>query len=106
MGDLPDREPNRVFAVTAPTGGLGLELQATYDKPIFRLLVRGVSPADAEEWAYALDNAWIDAPNEFYIGDFRVVGNDRFGNSPPSEVGTDDFNRVIRAANYWCRIER
>jgi len=107
MGPLPEGDPNRVFGVSV-SGGLGTELDTdSLDKPTFTLTVRGTprNPADAEEWAYALDDAWLDAPSMFQIGDYWVKGKGRFG-GPPTETRTDDKQRVERTATYWCRIER
>lgn len=102
MDGLPD-DPNRAFSVSI-SGGLGLETEGALDKPSFTLLTRGVNGADAEDYAYQLDQAWLNA-TEITIGGYVVKGTDRLS-GPPSYVATDDFRRVVRAATYWCRIAR
>ena len=107
--DIAGGPPKRVCAISI-SGGLGLEYQDALVKPTFQLLTRGVNGRDAETLAFALDTAWIDAEPSFYIGDSRVLGKGRLG-GPPSFVAattSDDLypGLVIRAATYWCRIER
>lgn len=102
MDTLPET-PNTVFSVSI-SGGLGLETEGALDRPSFTVLTRAANGAAAEEWAYALDEAWLNA-GDIEIGDYVVRGTDRLG-GPPSYVGTDDMRRVVRSATYWCRIER
>ncbi len=108
MDNLPEGTPHRAFAVRL-SGGLGLEVEGALDRPTFTLYVRGVSGSDAEALGYALDQAWLDAPSMFYVGDYEVKGKGRFG-GPPSYVGEDASEiypgRVVRVATYWCRIVR
>ena len=101
---LPDKEPNRAHAVSI-TGGLGLTVEQLFDRPTFSVLTRGANGRDARDMALAVDGAWLDADPGFYVGGFWVVDKGRFG-GPPAYVATDDRGRVLRAATYWCEIER
>ena len=102
--ELPDKEPHRAHAVSV-TGGLGLTVEQSFDRPTFQMMSRGVNGKDARDMALAFDKAWLDADPGFYVGDFWVADKGRFG-GPPAYVATDDRNRVLRAATYWCEIER
>ena len=108
LDNLPEGAPHRAFAVRF-AGGLGLEVEDAFDKPTFYLFVRGVNGEDAEEWAMALDRAWIDAPPINNIGEMQVHGKGRFGGAP-TYVGPDASEvfpgRVVRSAIYWLRIVR
>lgn len=109
MDTLPEGRPNRAFAASI-SGGLGPDTEEeVLDMPTFTLLVRGVSGGDAEEWGYALDQAWLNAPPEFYIGDYQVKGKGRFSGPPSGAIpdASEEFpGRVVRSATYWCRIAR
>jgi hypothetical protein len=101
---LPDASPTRVHALGV-TGGLGLAVEQFFDRPTFQVLTRGANGVDARDMALEVDAAWLDADPGFYIGDFWVTDKGRFG-GPPSYVATDERNRVLRAATYYCEIER
>lgn len=111
MDELPAGAPHRAFAVST-SGNLGLEGGEHYlDRPTFSLLIRGVNGGDAEEWAYALVNAWIDAPDQLAIGDggeYLVKGKGLL--SGPQRLGEDDNEqypgRVVWQATPWARIVR
>lgn len=101
---LPDESPVRVCALSV-SGGLGLTLEQALDKPTFQILTRGANGIDARDMALEFDEAWLNAEPGFYIGDSYVVDKGRFG-GPPAYVATDERRRVLRAATYWCEIER
>ena len=103
MDGLPE-DPNLAFSVSI-SGGLGLELEDALDRPSFTILTRGQGGGVAEDYAYRLDEAWINADPDFQIGGYLVRGKGRTG-GPPAYVATDDRRRVVRAATYWCRISR
>jgi len=108
MDKWPDgSQPIRVFTVSI-SGGLGLDTgEEALETTSFTLQTRGTGYQDAEEWAYALHNAWLDSHPMQDIGGYRVIGKGVLG-GPPSFVRVEDVPQgaVIRAANYWCRIER
>ena len=111
MDELPAATPHRAFAVQT-SGNLGLEGGEEYlTRPSFTLLVRGVNGGDAEEWAFALVNAWIDAPPMFAIGDsdeYAVKGKGMLAG--PQRLGRDGNEqypgRVVWNATLWARIAR
>src|SRR5215218_4880652 len=97
---LPDESPTNVHAVSV-SGGLGLELEDTLEKPTFTVLTRGSSGGVARDLHAALDQAWIDADPDFLIGEFRVLGKGRVGGATQgSYVLNDENRRVVRSANY------
>jgi hypothetical protein len=54
-----------------------------------------------------LDRVFMDANPGFAVGDYHLVAKGRIGGATQgSYVRTDDQRRAIRAANYWCEIER
>lgn len=104
---LPDESPANVSAISV-SGGLGLEAEDTLDKPTFSILTRaggGQAGLTARDNALAIDQAWLDGPVNFQLGDYWVVGKGRFGGQP-AYVATDERGRVLRSATYWVRIER
>lgn len=101
---LPDEAPTTVCAISV-SGGLGLDLEETMDRPTFQLLTRGSNGMVARDTALALDEAFLNASPMTQIGGYTVAGKGRFG-GPPGYVATDEMRRVLRSATYWLRIER
>jgi hypothetical protein len=101
IGDLA---PVNVSAISI-SGGLGLTLEHVFDRPTFNILTRGSDGGVAATNARAIDEAFLNGPVNFQLGDYWVVGKGRFG-GPPAYVATDERNRVLRSATYWIEIER
>lgn len=101
---LPDKEPHRAIAISV-SGGLGLSVEESFDRPTISVLVRGPSGKDARDAALAVDDAILDADPGFWIGSSWVARKGRFG-GPPSYVATDDRGRVVRSCTYWFEISR
>ena len=107
LNELPRAEPNRACAVRR-SGGLGLEIEDDFDRPSFRLLIRGVNMRDSEQLMLAIDDLFLSAPPNFHILDMWVAGKGRLAD--PSYVGPDPNelfpDRFIWSAAYWLRIAR
>lgn len=104
---LPDESPANISAISI-SGGLGLAVEDTFDRPTFSILTRaGGSQAGltARDNALAIDAAWLDGGVNFSLGGYWVVGKGRFG-GPPAYVVDDERQRVLRSATYWVQIER
>ncbi len=104
---LPDESPANVSAISI-SGGVGLTVEQHFDRPTFSILTRaGGSTAGltARDNALAIDQAWLNAEPPFYIGAYWVTDKGRFS-GPPAYVATDERNRVLRAATYYCEIAR
>jgi hypothetical protein len=103
---FPDGAPHRCHLI-AISGGLGTTLEDIAERPTITIQTRGVNALDARDSHAEIDRAWMDAAPGFAVGDYYLIAKGRIGGATQGTyVRTDDLNRVIRAANYWCEIER
>jgi hypothetical protein len=105
---FPDGQPHRCHLISI-SGGLGTTLEDYAERPTLTIQTRGApnSGGEARDLHAEIDRAWMDAAPGFAVGDYYLIAKGRIGGAAQGTyVRTDDLNRVIRAANYWCEIER
>lgn len=112
--DIPST-PNRLYVITGPNSGTGMNVEGGYDGLVMQLLTRGnqgqgpagkaAAAEDARTLAWAADRLFMEAKVPIAVGSQHVNLITRSG-GPPAMFRREPSGRVSFTCNYLFNVAR